>query len=322
MDIYRDAKRRGIYPPLFTDPEGNSCFSIYQIRWIKKRFFNFFFQNFRETTRHFPLGSQNGEYPRIFRVTGANQNARKLLYTDLVNTKYIYIYIYVYDSIFCLFQMCSTKCVSPNGQIETEGIKAITKVTSNIAETVNSGSKDALEVVERCQIALSNSFAEVDEFMNDVTRRLEVLQHFLVPSQDKPLTLKEKDERNVETNDLMATEMCETRTVETLTRDPVELLTWDHVEEEHLQSLSRRDGEGLEDLHPPTDPSKKICDDLKEVDNTTREKFDSLLEGLKKLEGNFQGETEENKKKRSKIQGKLQGLRDLIMNRNFSNSGQ
>ena len=36
MDIYRDAKRRGIYPPLCTDPEGDSCFSIYQIRWIKK----------------------------------------------------------------------------------------------------------------------------------------------------------------------------------------------------------------------------------------------------------------------------------------------
>ena len=28
VDIYRDAK-------LFTDPEGDSCFSIYQIRWIK-----------------------------------------------------------------------------------------------------------------------------------------------------------------------------------------------------------------------------------------------------------------------------------------------
>ena len=31
-DIYREGKRRGIYPPLFTDPEGDSCFSIYQIR--------------------------------------------------------------------------------------------------------------------------------------------------------------------------------------------------------------------------------------------------------------------------------------------------
>ena len=40
--IYMD-----IYPPLFTDPEGDSCFSIYQIRWIKKCCFvnghNFFF---------------------------------------------------------------------------------------------------------------------------------------------------------------------------------------------------------------------------------------------------------------------------------------
>ena len=90
MDIYRDTKRQGIYPPLFTDPERGSCFSIYQITWIKKRFFNFFFWNFRETTRHFSLRSQNSEYPRIFRVTGANENARKLLATDLVNTNICY----------------------------------------------------------------------------------------------------------------------------------------------------------------------------------------------------------------------------------------
>ena len=32
---YRDAKRQGIYQALFTDPEGDSCFSIYQISWIK-----------------------------------------------------------------------------------------------------------------------------------------------------------------------------------------------------------------------------------------------------------------------------------------------
>ena len=36
VDIYRDAKCRGLYLPLFTDPEGDSCFSIYEIRWIKK----------------------------------------------------------------------------------------------------------------------------------------------------------------------------------------------------------------------------------------------------------------------------------------------
>ena len=34
VDIYRDAKHRGIYPPLFIHPEGDSCFSIYQIIWI------------------------------------------------------------------------------------------------------------------------------------------------------------------------------------------------------------------------------------------------------------------------------------------------
>ena len=35
--IYRDAKRRGIYLALFSDPEGDSCFSIYQISWVKTK---------------------------------------------------------------------------------------------------------------------------------------------------------------------------------------------------------------------------------------------------------------------------------------------
>ena len=90
VDIYWDAKRRGIYQLLFTDPDGDSCFSIYQIRWVKNAVLinghNFFFWNSRETTRHFSLRSQNSEYLRLFQVTGANRNARILLPTDLVNT--------------------------------------------------------------------------------------------------------------------------------------------------------------------------------------------------------------------------------------------
>ena len=39
--IHRDAKRRGMYLALFTDPEGDSCFSIYQISWIKMKKSNF-----------------------------------------------------------------------------------------------------------------------------------------------------------------------------------------------------------------------------------------------------------------------------------------
>ena len=53
-----------------------------------------FFWNFRETTRHFSLHSQNSEYPKICRVMGANQNARKLLSTDLVNTNNNYFIFY------------------------------------------------------------------------------------------------------------------------------------------------------------------------------------------------------------------------------------
>ena len=41
VDIYRDAKRRGIYPPLFTDPEGDSCFSILPNQMDKKTLLQF-----------------------------------------------------------------------------------------------------------------------------------------------------------------------------------------------------------------------------------------------------------------------------------------
>ena len=46
----------------------------------------FHLSNLSRKETPFGIRSQNGEYPRIFRVTGANQNARKLLSTDLVNT--------------------------------------------------------------------------------------------------------------------------------------------------------------------------------------------------------------------------------------------
>ena len=39
------------------------------------------------------LLSQNSEKPRIFRVTGANRIARKLLFSDLVNTKKLFRWI-------------------------------------------------------------------------------------------------------------------------------------------------------------------------------------------------------------------------------------
>ena len=35
VDIYLYALRLSIYPPPSADPEGDSCFSIHQISWIK-----------------------------------------------------------------------------------------------------------------------------------------------------------------------------------------------------------------------------------------------------------------------------------------------
>ena len=89
MDIYRDAKRRGIYPPLFTDPEGDSCFSIYQIRWKKYASSISSSETFAKQRAIFLSVRKTVNIQEKFRVTGANQNARKLLSTDLVNTKMI-----------------------------------------------------------------------------------------------------------------------------------------------------------------------------------------------------------------------------------------
>ena len=198
--------------------------------------------------------------------------------------------------------MCSTKCVSPNGQIETEGIKAITQVTSKIDETVNSKFRAADEVVQRFQEALFNSLTEVDEFMNDVTRRLEALEHSLVPSPRKEVAVAEIE--------IAACMIFASREPSPTHLEP---FVFDYVFEiEQQQYASRRDGEGLRDLQPPTDPSKKIRDDLEKVDDTTREKFDLLLKGLENVEDEFQGKTKENKKKRGKIQGKLEELQILV----------
>ena len=48
---------------------------------------NFVFQKYLEMRRHLGCGRKTvSSHMRIFRVTGANKNARKLLFTDLVNT--------------------------------------------------------------------------------------------------------------------------------------------------------------------------------------------------------------------------------------------
>ena len=91
VDIYRVAKRQGIYPPLFTD------------QMDKKNATSLMATISSETTRHFSLRSQNSEYPRIFQVTETNQNARKLLSTDLIKLILIQIIVCILDSLLDIY---------------------------------------------------------------------------------------------------------------------------------------------------------------------------------------------------------------------------
>ena len=52
----------------------------------KKTLLRFLLLKLSRNDANFFLRLQNSEYPRIFRVKGANQNTRKFLSTDLVNT--------------------------------------------------------------------------------------------------------------------------------------------------------------------------------------------------------------------------------------------
>ena len=55
----------------------------------------------------------NSEYPMIFRVTGANQTSRKLLFTDLVNTKMTWSAWWQPSCYFlCLGCHCNSCCLS------------------------------------------------------------------------------------------------------------------------------------------------------------------------------------------------------------------
>ena len=64
-EIYRDEKSRGIYLALFTDPEGPSCFSIYENQLDKNERSNFWYlvetlftiyENFRDFVKGiFPI---------------------------------------------------------------------------------------------------------------------------------------------------------------------------------------------------------------------------------------------------------------------------
>ena len=91
VDIYRDAKRRGIYPPLFTDCEEDSCFGIYQIRWIKKRFFKFFFAKRRAIFLSVLKTVNIQGYSELREPIKTRKNCYPLIWSDLVNTKLYYI---------------------------------------------------------------------------------------------------------------------------------------------------------------------------------------------------------------------------------------
>ena len=60
--VYRDARRRGIYLALFTDPDGDICFSIYPVSWIKMEkkvtFCNILIKNVTYVSRDFVYNLQ------------------------------------------------------------------------------------------------------------------------------------------------------------------------------------------------------------------------------------------------------------------------
>ena len=74
---------------LSTSKRPANTFSWYLLVQMLHLPLKFHLSKLSRNKKPFWIPSQNSEYPRIFRVTGANQNAQKLLSTDLVNTNCI-----------------------------------------------------------------------------------------------------------------------------------------------------------------------------------------------------------------------------------------
>ena len=111
-DIYRDAKRRGIYLPFFTDPKGDSCFSIYQIRWItmKKvtslsRNFDYNLQTFRWFCQvHFYDFVANSAWIQHFLPTSKHRQAKVRRFLGFCLYEY-----FIYRSHFVFRQCLETR---------------------------------------------------------------------------------------------------------------------------------------------------------------------------------------------------------------------
>ena len=74
------------FPPTETPTSQILSLSWYLLVQLLHLPLKFHLSKLSRNEKPFWIPSQNSEYPRIFRVTGANQNARKLLSTDLVIT--------------------------------------------------------------------------------------------------------------------------------------------------------------------------------------------------------------------------------------------
>ena len=88
VDIYWAAKRRGKYPPLFTEVELNNCFSIYHTSWItSSQKSNFTCDNVLTKAILFFFSCLEVDSTRLITSELANQHARKVLFICVVYTK-------------------------------------------------------------------------------------------------------------------------------------------------------------------------------------------------------------------------------------------
>ena len=122
MWIYRDAKRPGIYLALFTDPEGDSCFSIYQISWIKMK--SNFWKLKTSPSRNFIYNLQTfREFCQVhFYDFASCKFSMKIIFYLPVNTdkpKLVALFVFVCMTASFIAQISSSENVSKRDAIFT-----------------------------------------------------------------------------------------------------------------------------------------------------------------------------------------------------------
>ena len=197
--------------------------------------------------------------------------------------------------------MSSSKSDGP--QLVAKNIAAITEATNNVSRTLNSNFNTVDTTLHHFQSGLIKSLKDIDRLLRDNIDLLNILEHFIDGEGGRLLAASRS--------------LADATSMLIAPAAPIENI----IEREHGENLCIRDGKGLEDLPPTTDLLKKTHETLANVEKTAKNRFDSFIGHLRRLENEVHCSSKGCRERANEIQKKLYQLRGSIKTQYKRSSG-